>query len=753
MDLVKNQLFQWRHEEEACIERVLWVEHAGPRLVTIDVMDKKAWPSFVDRAFLEHHIASGDICLLDSDMYGYLRQPDEAFSPFHIERREKAWRVIEDIVDPQEEGIGEPDDGAIYHSRILGPLVQAAMKKTGCSKQWVYTCLRHYWQRGQMKNALLPQFDRCGAQGRQRKSPESHAPKRGRPSKTARLTGVSTGVNIDDTIKEYFRRGTKLFYETPEKMPMTEAFERILARFFHRGKELRNGILVPILPPSDELPTLNQYRYWYEKERDFTHSIIAREGLRAFNLRGRAVLERLRQRIPGPGFLFEIDATVGDVYLVSMLNRRHIIGRPVIYVIVDVFSGLIVGMSVSLKGPSWEGAMLALENMALDKVAFCKEYGFDIAEDDWPSHHLPKAILADRGELLSKHADNLASALDIQVSNTPPYRPDWKGYVERSFRTLNDMIIHWEPGSVKNLPEPGRKDHRLDACLTLYDFRRLMIDCIIEHNTAHRLSDDYLDSDMIADEVEPYPRDLWKWGVQNRSGVLHTLPIDVVRWNLLPRTKASVTREGIYFHKMHYTCERAIREQWFEQVRRGSRHGEKQGRKRSWSIPIAYDPRTSDYIYLPPQAGQQLETRTSDQFPRGEQQLEICTLLEKDKAKFEGCDWFDVEDYHLTRYLSEKAAETRDRQSRVEHRVMQECITEEARRKTSEAREEGETKAERLNIRESRAADEEHERKTHPWEFQEQKASSPGKEVKPSTTKDRRVAMLERLQDGETKHV
>ena len=54
-------------------------------------------------------------------------------------------------------------------------------------------------------------------------------------------------MNIDDRIKEYFRRGTKLYYENADKMPLTEAFEHILALFFHRGKELRNGVFIPFI--------------------------------------------------------------------------------------------------------------------------------------------------------------------------------------------------------------------------------------------------------------------------------------------------------------------------------------------------------------------------------------------------------------------------------------------------------------------------------------------------------------------------
>jgi len=36
----------------------------------------------------------------------------------------------------------------------------------------------------------------------------------------------------------------------------------------------------------------------------------------------------------------------------------NIIGRPVIYAVIDTFSRLIVGLNVSLEGPSWTGPML-----------------------------------------------------------------------------------------------------------------------------------------------------------------------------------------------------------------------------------------------------------------------------------------------------------------------------------------------------------------------------------------------------------
>ncbi|NUE21545.1 hypothetical protein HUC07_23460 [Escherichia coli] len=95
----------------------------------------------------------------------------------------------------------------------------------------------------------------------------------------------------------------------------------------------------------------------------------------------RGVMGTSRQHIFGPCARFEIDATLMDIYLVSVFNRAWIIGRPVLYVVVDVFSGMVVGFYLGLEGPSWDGARLALFNAFTDKVAFCRDFGVEITQE------------------------------------------------------------------------------------------------------------------------------------------------------------------------------------------------------------------------------------------------------------------------------------------------------------------------------------------------------------------------------------
>ena len=75
-----------------------------------------------------------------------------------------------------------------------------------------------------------------------------------------------------------------------------------------------------------------------------------------------------------PGTRFQIDATIADIYLVSSLDVNKVIGRPVIYAVIDVFSYR-YRIICRLEGPSWIGAMMALDNMVADKVHFVNSMG------------------------------------------------------------------------------------------------------------------------------------------------------------------------------------------------------------------------------------------------------------------------------------------------------------------------------------------------------------------------------------------
>jgi len=349
----------------------------------------------------------------------------------------------------------------------------------------------------------------------------------------------------------------------------------------------------PILVPSEERPTLDQFRYWYEVEnKDVKKDITSRQGKKNFDLKYRAIKGSSKQETIGPGSRYQIDATIGDVYLVSKYNRSWIIGRPVIYVVIDVFSRMITGVYVGLEGPSWIGAMMALVNTASNKKSFCQKFGIEIDESEWCCHHLPECILADRGEFAGMGVETMIPNLGIRIENAAPYRADWKGLVERHFRVIHDHVKPFLPGYIdKDFRQRGARDYRLDAQLDIDQFTEIIIELIRYHNS-HELTNYNRDEEMIADDVQPIPIDLWRWGIKNRSGKLRTVDEELLKFNLMPTSKATITERGVKFKSMYYVNEKVVRERWREKARSGMLSKEEK------YITVSYDPRQTDFIYL-----------------------------------------------------------------------------------------------------------------------------------------------------------
>lgn len=499
MNIWENALIELQNDDGnvLTIIRVLWIDPSGTDVVTISLNNPKAFPVWQKSREISAAFAEQKASILKTDPYAYLYRPEDSIPEAHRNFRDKAWAIITPVI---ESGV------RVFFPSDRGLLVRKAIERTGSNKPTIYQYLRWYWQRGQKPNALLPNYEQCGGKGKKREV----TAKLGRPSKQTQLKGKHPGINVDETIRLIIVRSAKLFHEKQGKT-LKDSYQEMLREFFSLKVKDRDGNEIPLLLPEEQCPTLRQFCYWYYKERDLRQSLISREGQRRFNLRYREVTGDSTQMAPFPGALWQIDSTIVDIYLISSLDRSRIIGRPVLYLVVDIFSRLIVGFSVSLEGPSWLGASLALENATTDKVKFCQEFGITITPEEWPCQHLCNMLQTDRGtEYLSANAREALKTLNIEISPTPAYRPDWKAVVERLFRLINDLVIHWEPGAVYKPRERGDKDYRLEAIYTLDDFRWMMLHLINYYNNYHWLSEYPMNRDMIEERVQPCPHELWE---------------------------------------------------------------------------------------------------------------------------------------------------------------------------------------------------------------------------------------------------
>ena len=499
--------------------------------------------------------------------------PNDGLTEEHIseterEHRDRLWDMMRYAVE------SEPE---IYEKKSRASILKMIADEKGIKLNNLYKLLDKYWRSGKTKNAFLPQFSRRGGKG----TIHNQVRKIGR----RHISGAVIGKVLSDADRENFEQAVHKYYLNQQKLSFKSTYEKLLEKYY--ANRDTDGRLR--LPETSGYPTFRQFQYWYYKNRDITAEKKKRDGLREFELNDRAVLGKSDYGLMGPGAQFQVDATVGDIYLVSQFDRSNIVGRPILYFIMDTFSRMVVGMSVGLEGPSWSALAAAITNMAADKVAFCNKYGVKISKNDWPCRHVPASLLGDRGELESKNADPLVSLFGIRIVNAPPYRADLKGLIEQHFRIVNIDAISQLPGSVKpDMSKRGGHDYRLDATLDIRQLTQIIIKCVLYYNNCHYMESFEKSEALTAAEVEAIPLKLWEWGIQNCSGALRVFPEETVKFAVLPTAKATVTEKGIRFKGLYYNCERAKLEMWFEKARM----------KKYWSITVSYEPREMTNIYI-----------------------------------------------------------------------------------------------------------------------------------------------------------
>lgn len=494
----------------------------------------------------------------------------KAPSPAMIHRRDSAWRLIQGIVDKEPE-IYEPNQRMI--------LLQQTEKKTGVAINNLYRHLGRYWKGGKTKDALLPRYERCG----RCRTPEStQHTRQGRPK-----TPGNNGKILTEKDYGIFEKAISRHYEGVRTSSLESTYRQMLGTYYVTKDANGN----PISLPPDELPSINQFIYWYKKNRNPADSVRKKEGEHRFALNHRSITGKTETCVYGPSEKVQIDATIGDFYLVRRDHRNEVIGRPVIFFVRDACTRMITGMNVTLEDASWNQALIAIKNSAEDKVAYCARYGVKITEDQWPCHYLPSAIIADNGELGGKKVESIIADLGIMVENCPPYRGDLKGVIENSFHICQHRLRDIIPGYVeKDSGTRGADDYRANACMDFESFVQGLIRCVLFYNNSKPMdSDSYqVTPEMIRDRILPIPLQLWNYGMKYRSGSLRSINRDEMYRVLLPQDTASVTERGIVFQDLYYTCSEAEEKGWFINARAKGRY----------KIPISYDPSCVDHIYL-----------------------------------------------------------------------------------------------------------------------------------------------------------
>jgi hypothetical protein len=316
---------------------------------------------------------------------------------------------------------------------------------------------------------------------------------------------------------------------------------------------------------------------------------------------------------------------------------------------------MIVGFHVTYEPTSMIAAALAIEQAIRNKAEVLKELELEIPPELWPAEGIPHAIMADRGELISANSDSIPRVLDCALENTKAYRGDAKGLVEQAFRQTNLHTIQWTDGFVSKDRDRDDPDPKKTTSVHPRAFCRTLAVGLINRNID--LLDSYpLGKEHYLDGIPARPLDLWKWGMESRTGLLRPITTKHLYRKLLPRERATATRTGLLFKGITFTNERLSKEDWFSLA----------GIKNRKSLTIAYDPRSLANTFL-----------VLDEFGA---ELEPLDLTSKWKDNHYGeLSWRELDVLSKERKSEKAAAAGKDRTRSINTRAYQEQILEASR--------------------------------------------------------------------------
>ena len=333
----------------------------------------------------------------------------------------------------------------------------------------------------------------------------------------------------------------KYFYTT-KKSKLTEAYVHLLKEKYCDAE----GNLLP------DYPSMRRFRYFESQYRKQENYLISRNGLKNYQRNDRPLLgEGVQEFAPNIG-VGMLDATVCDIYLVN--KEGLVVGRPILVAGVDANTSLCIGYSLL-----WEGGVYSLQQLMLnivsDKVELCRKMGIAVEDRQWPVSSLPGAVVTDMGSEFIGETFEQITELGVTLINLPSFRPDLKGPIEKLFDLVQEQFTDALKGKGVIMPdfqERGVHDYRKDACLTLEEFERIVVRCIVYYNSERVISDYPYTNEMIKAQVRPYACDIWAYKVQEPGTNLIEASEKEVVLSLLPRTEGKFTRYGLMVNKLRY---------------------------------------------------------------------------------------------------------------------------------------------------------------------------------------------------------
>jgi putative transposase len=165
----------------------------------------------------------------------------------------------------------------------------------------------------------------------------------------------------------------------------------------------------------------------------------------------------------------EMDHLTLDLITVDEQDT-HPLGRLTLTYCLDTATCYPLGYFLSFEPPSYWSVMECLYHALFPKPA-------PDTQHPWLASGLPAAVVVDQGkEFIGQDLTDACTLLGITLLHAPVRTPEFKGRIERHFRTVNGQLIHTLPGTTfSNARARGDYASLKEACLTLADVDRLFV--------------------------------------------------------------------------------------------------------------------------------------------------------------------------------------------------------------------------------------------------------------------------------------
>jgi hypothetical protein len=361
---------------------------------------------------------------------------------------------------------------------------------------------------------------------------------------------VESNIYLDEQTLSRFEEALA-DYKSGRQKTLRNSFQKMNMKYYTMT-ELIDGVSSYILMPESERPTLGQFYYYAQKHLTKAEKDLIKTSAAEQRNNKRLLISDSLKDVYGPADMVEIDACEADVSLVSELDPDQAIGRPIVYFMIDVYSRIILAVSVAFDNNSILGITNLFLNLADDKLEYCKKYGIEFNDKRlWPSGIIPKRIRVDRGsEFKSYEFDRICNEIGIEKQIVSGASGSLKGVVEQAFHQMHaKQNVHLENHGL--IEKRYDSLHHKEASLTIHDYTRMVINFVLAHNQQH-LETYPLTKEMIEKNIAPVPAILWEYG-SKKYGMPQPIPVlKQYLYSLMTPIKAKISKRGISYKGLWY---------------------------------------------------------------------------------------------------------------------------------------------------------------------------------------------------------